>query len=66
LARPGADAASSSHVKDAGRWAGELKERNTPGRIPCTYIAVTPAMAGGGDNKVPMAEFVCLHKLMSQ
>lgn len=39
---------------------------NTPGRIPCTYIAVTPAMAGGGDNKVPMAEFVCLHKLLSQ
>jgi hypothetical protein len=29
------------------------------------YIAVTPAMAGGGDNKVPMAEFVCLHKLLS-
>jgi hypothetical protein len=66
LMRPDANAAPPTHVKNAGRWADELKARNTPGRIPCTYIAVTPAMAGGGDNKVPMAEFVCLHKLMSQ
>lgn len=66
FARPGAGTEPPSHVKDAARWADELKARNTPGRIPCTYIAVTPAMAGGGDNKVPMAEFVCLHKLLSQ
>jgi len=65
LARPDANAAPSTHVKHAARWAGELKERTTPGRIPCTYIAVTPAMAGGGDDKVPMAEFVCLHTLLS-
>lgn len=66
FARPDAGTEPSTHVKDAARWTDELKTRNTPGRIPCTYIAVTPAMAGGGDNKVPMAEFVCLHKLMSQ
>lgn len=65
FARPDANAAPSSHVKDAARWAGELKARGTPGRIPCTYIAVTPAVAGGGDTKVPMAEFVCLHKLLN-
>jgi hypothetical protein len=68
FARPDANAvaAPSTHVKDAARWAGALKERNTPGRIPCTYIAVTPVMAGAGGTKVPMAEFVCLHKLLSQ
>lgn len=66
LARPDGSAVAepSTLVKDAVRWVGALKERNTPGRIPCTYIAVTPAMAGGGDNKVPMAEFACLHKLL--
>jgi hypothetical protein len=67
FARPdgNAVAAPSTHVKDAARWANGIEERNTPGRIPCTYIAVTPAVAGGGDSKVPMAEFVCLHKLLN-
>jgi hypothetical protein len=68
FARPdgNAVAAPSSHVKNAARWEGELKARNTPGRIPCTYVAVTPVTQSAGGTKVPMAEFVCLHKLMSQ
>jgi hypothetical protein len=66
LTRRDTNTAPASHVKDAARWEGELKERNTPGRIPCTYIAVTPVMQSAGGTKVPMAEFVCLHKLMSQ
>jgi hypothetical protein len=65
FARPDGNAAPLTHVKDAARWANGIKERNTPGRIPCTYIAVTPTVAGAGGTKVPMAEFVCLHKLLS-
>jgi hypothetical protein len=65
LMRPDANAAPSTHVKDAARWEGELKARNTPGRIPCTYVAVTPVTQSAGGTKVPMAEFVCLHKLLS-
>jgi hypothetical protein len=66
LTRPDTDAAPSTHVKNAARWEGELKARNAPGRIPCTYVAVTPVTTSAGGTKVPMAEFVCLHKLMSQ
>jgi len=55
------------HSKNPDRWANAIRERNAPpGRIPCTYIAETPVIAGGaGGYKVPMVEMVCLHKLLS-
>jgi hypothetical protein len=34
---------SRSHVKDPNRRAAEMAAKNTPGRIPCTYVTASPS-----------------------
>ena len=43
--RPGANAMTEpqSHVKDPSRRAAEMAAKNTPGRIPCTYVTASPS-----------------------
>ncbi len=45
-----------SHVKDPQRRAAEMRAKNTPGNIPCTYVAVDPSFG----NPVPAASLGCL------
>jgi hypothetical protein len=45
-----------SHVKDPQRRAAEMRARNTPGRIPCSYIAVDRSFG----RAVPAASLDCL------
>lgn len=45
-----------SHVKDSERRAAELRAKNTPGSIPCSYIAVEKTSGSA----VPAANLVCL------
>jgi hypothetical protein len=45
-----------SHVKDPRRRAAEMRTKNTPGRIPCTYIAVDRAEG----HAVPAVEPLCV------
>jgi len=47
-----------SHVKDPVRRAAETAAKNTPGRIPCSYIAVEKSFG----YQVPAASLDCLYK----
>ncbi|MEY4964477.1 MAG: hypothetical protein RL274_60 [Pseudomonadota bacterium] len=44
LAHPDRSAVTipKSHVQDPARRAAEMKAKNTPVRIPCTYVGVAP------------------------
>jgi hypothetical protein len=35
-----------SHVKDPARRAAEMRAKNTPGRVPCTYVGDAPGPYG--------------------
>jgi hypothetical protein len=58
LARPDDSVVTmpQSHVKDPQRRAAEMRARNTPGSIPCAYVAVDRAFG----NPVPAASLGCL------
>ncbi|MDB5734538.1 MAG: hypothetical protein JWP16_555 [Alphaproteobacteria bacterium] len=58
LARPDDSvmAEPPSHVKDPARRAAEMRTKNTPGRIPCTYIAVDK----GEGHAVPAVDPLCV------
>jgi hypothetical protein len=45
-----------SRVKDPNRRAAEMAAKNTPGRIPCTYIAVDAAQR----QAAPAVDWICL------
>jgi hypothetical protein len=45
-----------SRVKDPARRAAEMRTKNTPGRIPCTYIAVDK----GEGHAVPAVDPLCV------
>ena len=59
LTRPDANAMIEprSHVKDPSRRAAEMATKNTPGRIPCTYITSAPAPHGTAP--APMIDTGC-------
>jgi hypothetical protein len=46
-----------SHVKDPTRREAEMRTKNTPGRVPCTYITSAPAPHGSAP--LPMVNPVC-------
>ena len=48
-----------SHVKDPARRAAEMRARNTPAKLPCTYMTNAPAPYGGV-TPVPMTDSKCL------
>jgi hypothetical protein len=60
LARPDTNAMTEprSYVKDPGRRAAEIAAKNTPGHIPCTYIAAVPGPQGLAP--VPTADPFCV------
>jgi len=60
LARPDDSAVIEppSHVKDPARRAAEMRAKNTPGRIPCTYLGQAPAPYGS--TTTVMADPVCV------
>jgi hypothetical protein len=47
-----------SHVQDPARREAEMRTKNTPGRIPCTYITSAPAPHGSAP--LPMVSPVCV------
>jgi hypothetical protein len=47
-----------SHVKDPARRAAEMRTRNTPGRVPCSYL--TEAPAPHGSTTAAMADPMCV------
>jgi hypothetical protein len=46
-----------SHVQDPARREAEMRAKNTPGRVPCTYI--TSARVPNGSAPLPMANPIC-------
>lgn len=60
FARPddSAVAEPKSRVKDPARRAAEMKTKNTPGRIPCTYVGEAPAPHG--TVAAPMVSPLCV------
>jgi hypothetical protein len=46
-----------SHVKDPLRREAEMRAKNTPGRVPCTYVTSTPA--AHGSTAAPMVDPIC-------
>ncbi len=46
-----------SHVKDPLRREAEMRTKNTPGRVPCTYVTNAPAPHGSAP--VPMVDPIC-------
>ncbi|HEY4076605.1 MAG TPA: hypothetical protein VGM26_06690 [Rhizomicrobium sp.] len=48
----------SSHVKDPSRRAAEMRTKNTPGRVPCSYLGEAPAPHGS--TTTVMADPVCV------
>ena len=47
-----------SHVKDPVRRAAEMRAKNTPGRIPCSYLGQAPAPYGS--TTTVMADPICV------
>jgi len=47
-----------SHVQDPARREAEMRTKNTPGRVPCTYI--TSAHVPYGSAPLPMVDPVCV------
>jgi hypothetical protein len=47
-----------SHVKDPARREAEMRTKNTPGRIPCTYITSAPVPHGSA--ALPMVDPICV------
>ena len=50
-------AGPKSHVKDPLRREAEMRGKNTPGRVPCTYITSAPVPHGSAP--LPMVNPVC-------
>jgi hypothetical protein len=46
-----------SHVKDPLRREAEMRAKNTPGRVPCTYVTSAPAPHGSAP--APMVDPIC-------
>ncbi len=61
MARPDASAVIEppSHVKDPARRAAEMAAKNTPGRIPCSFIMSAPAPFGA-TTPAPAVDPVCV------
>jgi hypothetical protein len=47
-----------SHVKDPLRREAEMRAKNAPGRVPCTYVTSTPAPHGSA--AAPMVDPICI------
>ena len=47
-----------SHVKDPLRREAEMRAKNTPGRVPCTYVTSAPAPHGSAP--APMVNPICV------
>jgi hypothetical protein len=47
-----------SHVKDPLRREAEMRTKNTPGHVPCTYVTSAPAPHGAA--AAPMVDPICI------